>query len=63
MIEVDADFQHVVQDFIKFKEQFRGVSGRVRLDLKSTCIFHWNFWAYVIMSMFLHVAMTCPEVS
>ena len=34
VIEVDADFQHVVQDFIKYKEQFRGVSGRVRLDLK-----------------------------
>ena len=32
LIECDAEMQQAVPDFINFKEQFRGIPGRERLE-------------------------------
>ena len=32
LIECDVEMQQVVPDFINFKEQFRGIPGRERLE-------------------------------
>lgn len=35
LIEVDAEMQQVVPDFIAFKEQFRGIAGKERPSIST----------------------------